>query len=98
VNRPVIVRPIAEADIRGIHQYLHATGPTPSERFRQRLAELFANIESLPELYAVVWKNVRAARVRRFRYVVYYVISDQAVEILGVIHAARNPAVWRKRL
>ncbi len=52
----------------------------------------------MPELYGAVWEDVRAARVKPFRYVVYYVVFDDRVEVIAVLHGARDPALWHERL
>jgi plasmid stabilization system protein ParE len=54
-------------------------------------------LEATPELYGVVWQDVRAARLRRFQYVVYYVVHSDRVEVLAILHGSRNPSVWQSR-
>jgi len=41
---------------------------------------------------------VRAARLRKFRYVVYYVVFADRVEVLGVLHGSRDGSVWQSRV
>ena len=55
-------------------------------------------IESAPELHRVVWENVRAARLRKFRYIVYYLIYEDRVEVLAVMHGARDSAAWHSHI
>ena len=52
----------------------------------------------MPEMFGVVWRDVRAVRVRRFQYVVYYFVLSDRVEILAVIHGARDESAWRSRI
>jgi plasmid stabilization system protein ParE len=59
--------------------------------------EVLERIESMPEIYGVVWQDVRAARLKRFRHVVYYVVFADRVEVLAVLHGARDAAAWRSR-
>jgi plasmid stabilization system protein ParE len=40
---------------------------------------------------------VRRGLVRRFPYGVFYVVTDDAIVILAVFHASRDPAGWRSR-
>ena len=54
-------------------------------------------ISNNPELYAKVWRNVRAAGVRRFGYVVYYRVQRSNVEVLAVFHGARQSSEWKRR-
>jgi len=51
----------------------------------------------MPEMYGVVWQNVRAARLRQFTYVVYYRVHDDRVEVLAVMHGSRDASAWQAR-
>jgi toxin ParE1/3/4 len=55
-------------------------------------------IEAMPEIYGVVWRDVRAARLKRFRHVVYYVAFTDRVEILAVMHGSRDTPAWQARI
>ena len=50
-----------------------------------------------PEMYQVAYKSRRRAFIRRFPYFLLYEVVGDAIIILGCIHMARNPAVWRRR-
>ena len=40
----------------------------------------------MPEMYGVVWQDVRAARLKKFRYVIYYVaFADRVENMVGEI-------------
>lgn len=66
-------------------------------RFLQRLREILDRIELMPELFGVVWQDVRAARVQRFQYLVYYVPFADRSEVLAVMHGARDESAWQSR-
>jgi len=51
-----------------------------------------------PELYGVVWRNVRAARLRRFAFVAYYRALNDRVEVLAVMHGSRDASGWQIRV
>jgi plasmid stabilization system protein ParE len=55
-------------------------------------------IESMPEMYGRVWQDVRAARLRKFRYILYYVVFADRVEVLGVIHGSQDAGAWQSRV
>jgi len=98
VSLPAILRPPAEADLREIRATYEAIRPGLGERFVARLQEALERIELTPELSGVIWRDVRAARLRRFRHVVYYVVFADRVEVLAVMHGARDAAAWRSRV
>ena len=51
----------------------------------------------MPEIHGIVWRNVRAARLRRFTYVVYYCVHADRLEVLAVVQGNRDAAVWQSR-
>ncbi len=97
MSLPVILRPEAEADVREAHDALELARAGFGGRFARRVREVLERIEVLPELYGVVWQDVRAARLKKFRYVVYYVVFPDRVEVLAVMHGARDPNEWQAR-
>ena len=97
MSLPVILRPEAEADIRATHDDLERTQAGLGERFAAQVRAVLERVEVLPKLYGVIWQDVRAARVKRFRYVVYYVVFADRVEVLAVLHGARDASAWQTR-
>jgi toxin ParE1/3/4 len=51
-------------------------------------------LEQVPLLYAEVVADVRRTLLPRFPYGVFYVVRNDLVHILAVIHNARNPKRW----
>lgn len=51
-------------------------------------------LEQVPLLYAEVIPGVRRTLLPRFPYGVFYVVRNDLVHILAVIHNARNPTRW----
>lgn len=51
-------------------------------------------LEQVPLLYAEIIPGVRRTLLPRFPYSVFYVVRDDRVHILAVIHNARNPKRW----
>jgi plasmid stabilization system protein ParE len=97
VSLPVILRPDAETDVRDIHAYLENARPGMGDKFSAQLRKVLTQIESMPAMFAVVWKDVRAVRLRRFRFVVYYVVFSDRAEVLAVMHGGRDAPAWQAR-
>lgn len=93
----VLVRPLAEADLREIYGDLSALDPKLASHFTDRLQEALEHLEAWPESGGRIWKEIRALRVRKFRYVVYYLLNDEILEVVAVLHGARNPRLWKSR-
>ena len=74
MSLPVILRPAADADIQASHDDLEQVRAGLGAQFVTRVREALNQIEAMPELYGVVWQDVRAARLKQFRHVVSYVV------------------------
>jgi toxin ParE1/3/4 len=98
MSLPVFLRLEAEADIRKTHEDLERIRAGLGLKFVARLREMFERIELFPEMYGVVWQDVRAARLKKFRYVVYYVDFPDRVDVLAVLHGARDESAWKSRV
>jgi hypothetical protein len=83
MSLPVILRPAADADIQATHDELEQVRAGLGDRFVARVREVLERIEAMPEMYGLVWQDVRAARLRTFRHVVYYVAFADRVERVG---------------
>lgn len=98
MNWTVILRPLAGDDVREIVVDLNARLGGLGQRFLFRLRELFTRLETNPELYGVIWRDVRAARVKKFKYIAYYVVlPPNRVEVLAVLHGHQRASAWRNR-
>lgn len=53
-------------------------------------------LEQAPLLYTEVIPNVRRALLPRFPYGLFYAVRDDLVQVLSVMHEARNPWHWPK--
>jgi plasmid stabilization system protein ParE len=98
MSLPVILRPAAEADIQATHDELERCRAGLGVRFVDRVREVLERIESMPELSGVVWQDVRAVRLRKFRHVVYDVVFADRVEIVAVMHGSRDASAWQSRV
>jgi hypothetical protein len=67
------------------------------DKFYAELLNRFELIIQSPLAFAVVERDVRVVRLRRFSYLVRYCVLDTRVRILSVIHGARAEGDWRFR-
>jgi toxin ParE1/3/4 len=98
MSLPVILRPIAEADIQATYDELEQAQLGLGDKFVARVYEVLEKIEAMPEIYGLVWQDVRAARLRKFRHVIYYVVFEDRVEVLAVFHGSRAASAWQSRV
>jgi plasmid stabilization system protein ParE len=55
------------------------------------------SIKRTPAMYPKVYKDYRRAIINRFPYGIFYIINDDSINILAVIHLSRNPKTFKKR-
>jgi toxin ParE1/3/4 len=58
----------------------------------------FRRISENPLIYPDVHRGVRRALVRRFPYAVFYRLRGEGVQVIAVLHQARNPPSWKRRI
>ena len=59
--------------------------------------EALTQLRRFPQSAPYVLQNVRRASLRRFPYGVFYMLEDDAVVVLAVMHAKRDPKRWKER-
>ena len=91
------IRKEAEADIAEAYQYYESCRENLGSEFILCIDESISRIENNPRQYKTIHKNVHRALVRKFPYGIYYVLINEQIVILGVLHARKNPKHWQSR-
>jgi plasmid stabilization system protein ParE len=52
------------------------------------------DLERYPRMYRETSDGIRRAILRRFSYVLYYVVGDLGVEIVEIAHSSRDRSEW----
>lgn len=94
---PIAYLPEAEDDIAEAFSYYEGQLPGLGDPFLATLAEVTDRIRDNPQLYAIFRRDLRAAPLTRFPYVVYY--RDRGIDILviAVQHGRRSTRAWQGR-
>ncbi len=96
MNLPVIFSPAADREfVEAAAWYEEKTGR--GEEFIDRVQDVLDRIGRMPELHAMVYRDIRRARVQRFPYGVLYRVLADRVEVIAVFHSKRDPRNWRSR-
>ena len=94
---PVVFRREAQAEYADAARWYEAQAPGVGYRFVERVEQALSLITESPRRPAVIFANLRRARTREFPFFIYYVVEDSQIVVLAVLHARRDPAVWRHR-
>ena len=93
----LIVGPEAEAEIAAAQDWYDERIPGLGAEFIATLKRVVAAIAENPFQYQIVWKNYRRSVLRRFPYLVIYVVSGGVIRVVACIHGQRDPGAWQER-
>jgi len=93
----VIIQPEAEMDLDDAYDYLQSRKKGLGFDLLEEISDIIARLESNPFLFQKVYGEKRRAIAKRFGYIVIYIIKEETVYILAIIHGSRNPKRWMKR-
>jgi len=97
MTRRAVLRRDARADFVATALWYEEQRSGLGDVFRDQVLDLIERIADAPLQFPNVGKAVRRGLVHRFPYAVYFVVEDQAVVILAILHQSRDPEVWRRR-
>jgi toxin ParE1/3/4 len=93
----VVFRPEAQIDLFETFDWYEGQRPGLGEGFSTALDEAVGRIQSMPQMYAMVFRDVRRTKLRTFPYLIYYRLLDR-VEVIAVLHGSRDPRLWQERV
>jgi plasmid stabilization system protein ParE len=97
MNCQLIIRPEAENDLEESFLWYQEQSPGLGFEFLRCIDAAFETIMEYPDLYQKVYKDVRRALPRRFPYEIFYIIEGNKIVVLAVLHAKRDPELFKER-
>lgn len=68
-------------------------------QFLEAVERTMLRIEENPEQFPVVHQEIRRALVQRpFPYQIFFRLEGRYIRVYAVLHGARDPATWRRRV
>lgn len=89
--------PRALEDFEAAVEYYLRLSPEAASMFVDEFEAAVAFVSQNPAAAALIDSDVRRWNFRRFPYALLYRLIDERVVILGVMHARRDPKVWKAR-
>jgi plasmid stabilization system protein ParE len=90
--------PAVELDVESAFEWYQGEEPGLGFDFAEELRAAYRNILDHPLGYQDLRSGIRRALTRRFPYAIYFSIEGDGIVILAVLHTARNPAEWQRRI
>lgn len=88
----IIVSPRAQKEVENAIEYYALYSTDAPRNFVTSLEEAYNSISEIP-FRRIFYKNVRALKLKRFPYLLYFVVDEtkNAIRILACFHCKRNP-------
>jgi toxin ParE1/3/4 len=99
MNRRLIIRPEAEADLTDAAVWYDSREAGLGLELISEVNSAIARGLKNPESFTRVRRNPTIRRVitRRFPYRVFFIVRPDAIVVFAVLHAARHDRVWKHR-
>src|SRR5690242_20109264 len=99
MNRHLIVRPEAEADITDATVWYETREPGLGLHLISEVHSAIARASKTPDSFTRVRRNpiVRRVLTRRFPFRIFFVVRSDAIVVFAVLHAAQHDRVWKHR-
>jgi len=90
--------PDADTELAEARQwYAHQRADLDLE-FMHSIDDALSRIVANPDLYPIVYRNLRRAVVRRFPFAIFYEVAADEIQIVAVFHSRRDPKRWKSRV
>jgi hypothetical protein len=89
--------PLLAKDLRDAIRWYDGISGDLGDRFRSGIDTQFDEISRRPRSFRNAFGDVRFARISRFPYLLIFRELGPIVRVLGLFHAASDPAKWRER-
>ena len=89
--------PQSDIDIEAAFRWYENEQTGLGLEFLDELRAVYDRIVDGPFKYLQLLSNTRRALLKRFPYAVYFVVEDEIIVVLAVLHTSRDPAEWQRR-
>ena len=88
----------ALSDIKASIEWYNKQSPKLGIRFGNQVSQQINSLKINPEAYGVRYLNVRCMLIKKFPFLVHFIIgNDNTVSVFAIFHTSRNPMIWTKR-
>jgi len=90
----VVFLPAAQGEASDAQDWYEAEAGLGT-RFRAELDYMAERLAANPLQFPLVFADIRRALLRRFPYVLFFRIVDDAVFVMACFHSSRDPRIWQ---
>ena len=94
----LIIRPEAKTDLLDAFHWYQKQRPGLGLDFKLCVDEVISKIQRALLIHKVISDGIRRSVTRRFPFGIFYLVENERIIILAVLHARRDPMKWKKRI
>lgn len=99
MNRKVLIKPLAEADLVEIQNWYDVESFGLGKQFLIAFSQALLLARNNPFHFQVRYMRlVRMVRTPGFPYCIHFVAETDRIVVLAVLHNKRNPRIWKTRM
>jgi toxin ParE1/3/4 len=92
-----IVRPEAEDDLKEAYSWYEDKRTGLGDDFLLQVEAGLNATAKTPTIHPIEYKGTRKHLIKRFPYKIIYLVENEQIIVLAVIHGRRSPALIKKR-
>ena len=93
----LLLRPEARVDLLDAFHWYQKQQAGLGHDFKLCVDNALSKLVKNPSFYKKVHNDIRRVIIKKFPFGIFYVIQENKVIILAVLHARRNPGKWKSR-
>jgi plasmid stabilization system protein ParE len=97
MTHPLVYHPEVLSEVDEAFAWYEQQRTGLGERLLTAIRETLDSVQENPRQVGVIHRNVRAALVRRFPYVVYFREESTRIVVIAIQHGRRDPKRWQSR-
>ena len=98
LNYKVFFLPVARDDIQNAKDWYEKQRIGLGSEFELSVEVFIEGLKKNPDRYPPILEHIRKGNIKRFPYSVAYVVEDQKIVVLTVMHVKRDPQYLWKRI
>ncbi len=96
--KPLLFRREIQDDLDKASRWYEERSEGLGDRFLQTVEMTLEGIVRNPLRHAPLHRDVRCARLRKFPYgIFFYILREEVVVVLAIMHHSRRPSRWQGR-
>ena len=90
--------PAVELDIEAAFEWYEGEEAGLGLQFLDEVRAAYVRVLDYPLGYQELRSGIRRALTRRFPYCIYFSVEADVIVVLALLHSARDPKEWQRRI